>query len=212
MKILDEGILRIKYATSFRNEFCIMGGYNGTQVIGPRNLERFKALTAPYIFRATKDELGIAAKQYSTWVFDLLPVERRAYDEMRRLLLAEIESGEITTATNAAVKCLRLQQISNGFIMDDETKAVTVIAEEGSRINALGEFLAAEESVSPIIIWCRFLADIAIVVAKLASMKISYSPVPRAGRDRATGEGDSGLARAGDDGARCHARVRRYGA
>ena len=58
LKILDEKILDIRFLTNFRNEYCIMSkGRPYQQVaIGARNLEKFKGKTAPYIFRARKED------------------------------------------------------------------------------------------------------------------------------------------------------------
>jgi hypothetical protein len=54
LRWLEEGILGIRYITAFKAEFCILGGYNGYDVIGHKNIARFRKLVDPYTFRVTK--------------------------------------------------------------------------------------------------------------------------------------------------------------
>ena len=51
-KFLNEDIIGIRYQTTFRRKYCVMGGFENKQVVGHRNLEEFKALTAPYAPRS----------------------------------------------------------------------------------------------------------------------------------------------------------------
>lgn len=158
--ILNPDIIGIKYITAFRAEYCRMGGFMGRRVMGAKNLDKFKEVTEPHIFRAVKADMGIEAKQYSRWHFDMSEPQRRQYDDFKETLLMEIENEEIT-ASNALTRMLRLQQISNGFIQGD-TGPIPLFShpEKIPRIQALKEMIEAEEDESPIIIWCRFQEDI----------------------------------------------------
>lgn len=167
LRIIDEGIIGIRYITAFRRMYCVMGGYEGREVVDHRNVDKFKALTAPHVFRARKDELGILPKMYSQFVFDMTSMQQKAYREMKNDLLTRIESGEIASAANAAVALLRLQQISNGFVVvdgeDGKPKSEQRFfneSEDNPRLAALEDVLRAEESVEPVIVWCRFRRDV----------------------------------------------------
>lgn len=173
LKWLDENILGIRYVTHFRNEFCIMGGYEGREVLGTKNLERFKKLVDPYTFRATKQEIGILPKAYDRWTFDLNSEQKRLIRSIKNELAAEISSGAITTAANAALKLMRIQQISNGFVTDENKIAHRIFPTfENPRIIALKELI--ENRSGKIVIWCRFIEDIRMVMESLGSEAVAY--------------------------------------
>ena len=187
LKLLDEDILGIRYITHFRNEYCIMGGYQGRNVVGTRNLELFKSRTAPYVYRVRKHDLGIEPKQYSVWKFDMTPKQRNLYRKTAREALLEIEDGQIKTIEHAVVRILHLQQISNGFISykdeEDLTKkspaALTMNLFKGPkdnpRIQALLECLENLEE-EQVIVWCRFHYDVEQVCKALEESDITYEP------------------------------------
>ena len=41
---LDPEIIGHKYATSFKAQYCIMGGQDGRQIVSHRNIDQFNAL------------------------------------------------------------------------------------------------------------------------------------------------------------------------
>lgn len=175
LKWLDENILGIRYAVAFRAEYCVMGGFEFRQVIAHKNLERFKARIDPYSFRVSKEELKLPPKLHDVWKFDLTPEQRNAFQSMKKELLAKIDSGEITSAANAAVASLRLQQIANGFIVDDDKRIVHLFPEprDNPRIAAMLEYLEALEDRKAII-WARFQEDIRIIEKVLGDDCVSY--------------------------------------
>ena len=75
LKIADEDIVGIRYVTHFRNEYCIYGGYNQKQFVGPRNLTRYRQLTGPFISRINKsDHLDdLPSKLRKRWRFNMAP-------------------------------------------------------------------------------------------------------------------------------------------
>ena len=160
LKWLDENILGIRYMNAFRNEYCIMGGFEGRVVIGNKNLERFREKVDPYTFRSTKEELGILPKVYDRWMFDMTIEQKRMIKTMRKELIAQIDNGEIVTAQNAVVSVLRMQQISNGFLIDDD-KVVQPLFDslmKNPRIASLKDLL--ESIDSKVVIWAHFHYDI----------------------------------------------------
>lgn len=173
MKWLDEDIIGIRYITAFRGEYCIMGGFEGKQIVGTKNMERFRAKVDPSTFRATKDELGILPKSYRSWRFDLAPEQRKAIQELRRTLETEIDNGTIVSTAHAAVAMSKIQQVSNGFITDENGVSHPVVPlEKNPRIAALLEVLEAYDG--PTIVWARFRADMVLIHEALAKAGISH--------------------------------------
>lgn len=169
---LDESILGMRYATAFRNQYCIMGGYEGKEVIGQKNVEAFREKVDPFSFRATKDDLGILPKQYRQWKFDLSPDQRRQLREMKTTLEAQIDSGDIVTSAHAAVALTKMQQISNGFIVDNDGEVH--FTSHNPRLLALKEVLDAYEG--PTIVWARFQVDISMISALLRETGETFVP------------------------------------
>ena len=182
-KILNEGIIGIRYLSHFKNKYCKFGGKNGQQIVGSRNLEEFKALTGPYIFRARKTELeGMPEKVYERWRFDLNDDLKVLYRKMALDLIIQIEEAkkagqrESIIAQNAAVKVLRLQQISNGFSRNERKETKWLVEDvENSRLRALIDCL--DNHVPPdekVIIWCRFRDDILLLSQYIPNMVTYY--------------------------------------
>lgn len=172
---LDYKIINIRYMTAFRNEYCIMGGFEGRQIVGTRNLDRFKRLVAPYHYRITKDQLGILPKTYSRWVFDQTPEQIIMIRGLKKTLLAKMESGLQMTAANVAVAMIRIQQISSGFFVDDERNETAPLferPEDNPRMRALMEY--AEATTGPIVVWCRFVAEIKMIAKHFGDQAVAY--------------------------------------
>jgi SNF2 family DNA or RNA helicase len=174
LKWLDESIIGIRYLASFRNEYCIMGGYEGREVLSHKNVDRFKQKVEKFTFRATKEEIGILPKSYDHWNFDLSKPQKDMIKSLKKDLQAQIESGQITTASNAALKLMRIQQVSNGFVVDEDENIHSIFKDpkENPRIAALIEFLSSKEG--KIIIWCRFIQDILMVKEVLGEQAVFY--------------------------------------
>ena len=151
---LDPDIIGHKYATSFRAQYCIMGGYENRQVVGHKNLEAFKRITAPHIFRATKDELDLPPKIYDEVVFDLTDEQKRIMRDIKDKFYADLSAGTLSVS-NGAVALMRMQQVSNGFAINEEGKPVPL---ENPRLDVLKKLRS--EIHGKTIIWCRFVHDV----------------------------------------------------
>jgi SNF2 family DNA or RNA helicase len=103
-------------------------------IIGVRNADEFKRLFGPFYIRRLKSEVikDLPPKQYSTVEVDLLPKQRRAYDEMKRELIAWVGANEDqpVVAAIAIAQMVRLQQFALGY---GRTEYVTVNKRDGSR-------------------------------------------------------------------------------
>lgn len=173
LKWLNEDILGIRYVSAFRNEYCIMGGYEGRVVVGHRNVDRFKAKVDPHSFRATKEEIGILPKGYRRWTFELTSKQKKAMIDIRRELEHELETGEIVSASNAAVAMSKIQQVSNGFMIDEDGEVHTLVPpEKNPRVLAMMEYLEAYQG--KVVIWARFRRDIATIATALEGAGISH--------------------------------------
>lgn len=80
--------------TYFEEKYCVKGGFKGKEVVGYRNLEDLGKDLKFWTLRRTKDEcLDLPEKTVQTIRFDMLPEQKRLYEEIRkdlRLRMPEI--------------------------------------------------------------------------------------------------------------------------
>jgi hypothetical protein len=167
---LNPAIIGHKYKTAFQAEYCRMGGFENRSVVGHRNVEKFKSITGPYIFRATKSQLNLPEKVYDEIVFDMSDEQRRIIRDLKESFLAELSGGGTMSVANAAAMMVRIQQVSCGYSVTEEGEIIDLAS--NPRLDAL---LRLRASVAgKMIIWCRFNRDIELLKARLGSSAVTY--------------------------------------
>lgn len=165
-KFLDVRILGHKYMTSFRSQYCVMGGFEGRQIVGQKNTEEFHRLIAPHSYRVTKREvLDLPPKMYPPIrEYEMGPETARHYSSLKETFMTALDNGEIMDVQNAAALVMRLQQVVCGYLPFDEGQSVQIISDE--RIKVMMEIATQIEGKT--IIWHRFIEDGKRIVAALA--------------------------------------------
>lgn len=98
---------------SFRNAYCVMGGYGGYKVVGHKNLESLNAELNTVMLRRKKDEvLDLPPKLYSTEYVELTTAQRKLYRDIKNGILQDMEN--ILTSVNPLSCTLRLRQLTSG--------------------------------------------------------------------------------------------------
>lgn len=106
---------------SFRNTYCIMGGYGGYKVIGHKNLESLNAELNKVMLRRKKEEvLDLPPKIYSTEYVELTKAQQILYKDIKNGIIAELE--DIVTSVNPLSCTLRLRQLTGGLFTEDNPK------------------------------------------------------------------------------------------
>lgn len=153
-KMIDQKIFGFAHLKSFQVQFKNRDG-------SPKNLQKFQELLAPHVHRLRKEDCAdLPEKLYERYVFDLKPAARKAYNELKRNFFTTFQ-GEDFTVQNGAVLMIRLQQICNGRLVNED-KTFKEIGLE--RQEALKELLPKYEQEEKVIIWSRFVSDIAPLV------------------------------------------------
>jgi hypothetical protein len=174
LRWLDDRILGVRYLTSFRAEYCIMGGYEGRAVVAHKNIQTFKAKVDPFTFRATKDEIGILPKQYAKWTFDLTKAQLSLIKRLKDDVKAQLDSGAIVNLANAAAALTKFQQIASGFVVDEDGTIHRLMSwEHNPRVQAALEWLDAEDGKA--IIWARYREDMAIMAEALGGIGVTFA-------------------------------------
>ena len=106
---------------SFRNAYCIMGGYGGHKVVGHKNLESLNAELNKVMLRRKKDEvLDLPPKVYSTEYVELTKAQQSIYRDIKNGIIADMEN--ILTSVNPLSCTLRLRQLTGGLFTEDNPK------------------------------------------------------------------------------------------
>jgi len=170
-KFLDPQILGYDSFYSFRNQYCVMGGFEQRQIIAYKNLDELSRNVEGHSFRVLKkDCLDLPPKIYQRHFVEMSERQKKMYNTMKKGFIAELE-GNVIEAPEAITRLLRLQQILCGWF-PTENERVQPIDEKNPRIEALKDVLEGIES--KVIIWARFRADIRAIERLLGDLAVSY--------------------------------------
>lgn len=169
-KFLDENILGHASLTSFKNAHCIMGGYEGREIVSYRNLTELSESIAPHSeYLKIASVIDMPEQVYNTVRIHPSSEQRALYDRMEEDFVVSVEAASKQSdpvimsklAKNAASKFMTLQQISNGFFYsdaeEDETRGQLVVINDDK-----AEYVAQEliERNSKTVVFARFHADL----------------------------------------------------
>jgi SNF2 family DNA or RNA helicase len=106
---------------AFKRKYIVFGGFMDKKVKGYQNVDDLKTRVRSDATIRRKDQcLDLPDRTYQRIPIVLEESARRIYEKMAYELFLELENGEISDAKNVAVKLLRLQQITGGWIKSDE--------------------------------------------------------------------------------------------
>lgn len=146
--------------TGFELQYCIKGGYGNHQVLGYKNQDEFKINLDSFCFRVSKEEaLDLPEQVHVTLPFHMEGNIREIYKQLERDFYIQLNNGEVT-ASNALVKLLRLQQITSGFVKDDNGNEIII---GDGKVRLLLTLLNDIPPTIPVVVFCRFKKDLAVV-------------------------------------------------
>jgi len=139
--------------------------FNGRSVqivTGYHNLEELAEKLKPFSYRILKDEcLDLPPKTFMKRVIQLTPEQKKVYQQMKQMALAEL-NGKMITTVNVVTQLMRLQQITCGHFKADDGSMQEI---KNNRITELMDLL--EEVEGKAIIWAHWRHDIATIVREI---------------------------------------------
>ena len=131
---------------SFRNTFCKMGGFKNKKVKGTLNEKALQNLMRNNSFVAKRKEWTKTTEpEYYVVSIELSEEQRKHYNEMNQDFVTELESGKTVSASQAVTQMMKLQQISSGFMYDENGEAVDIMPpEKTSKMRQLVSLLEDE--------------------------------------------------------------------
>ncbi len=151
---------------SFRDEFAVLGGYLGREVIGYRNLNDMQRIMAQRAVVARKeDALDLPEITDINVPVHLSPREEKAYQDLKKDLRAILTQGQATTVDNRLTQMLRLRQITSGHLPDDQGVMHDLGSSKAKVIDGIvNDTLAGEHRI---VIFCVFTAEIKDLTQRL---------------------------------------------
>jgi len=129
---------------TWRNRYGIMGGWMGKVVVGVQREEELKTIIDGCAFQAKKVDWlkTLPPKAYYTIQYDMLKAQKDAYKSIYTDRFLEVDDSEIT-ASIVITALMKMQQITSGFMMDDEGKVVYLVEPYNNpKINAVKEVVS----------------------------------------------------------------------
>jgi hypothetical protein len=175
--IMHPSILDCKTWYHFRARYGVMGGYMSKVIVKWVNLEDLQRRLAPYVIRELKiNRLDLPEKMPPVAItVPLTSASWAAYRELRDDLVLELQTG-VVTAVQAAVKVIRLSQITSGFvggIEEDGNPLRGIKTLSSEKLDMLISWLQERISDDPLfkcLVWSRHRYEIAVALPRLQQL------------------------------------------
>lgn len=161
---------------NFRARFCRMGGFKNKQIVGidKNNEPELLSSLARVSWRASKkDWLDIPEKLEPVTVdIKMTEEQTKLYRQMMEDFIVQVEEQEIP-ANMVISQLLKLQQISRGFIYDEN--GVTRHITDPARDPATRALIDLVEQTDKMVVMCHFKAAVDRLTAAFINENISFS-------------------------------------
>lgn len=193
-RFLDAGVFGTS-ATRFRDKYCITNSAMPHVILGYKNQADLKSRFEQMAIVVTLDDadLDLPPLTHERVEIKLDPATQKIHDSIMRDSVAKF--GDIdaaidalidddkthrVTAGNILVQLLRLNQVTGGYVTDDDEKITRLSDEKKQALKEIVEDLPSQE---PIVVFCRFREDIRIVSEVAAEAGKRYGEISGARKD-----------------------------
>jgi SNF2 family DNA or RNA helicase len=172
-EFLNEGLLDYTSYYAFKTRYSVLrtanfGGRSVQIVVGYKNLDELSQRIEQFSYRVLKEDcLDLPSYSFTKRIIQLSKEQKKIYDSMKQLALAQLDGKLMTTAT-ALVQLMRLHQITCGHFKSDDG---TVQKIKNERLDALMDILSEVENKA--VIWAHYKHDIEMIVE---AIKKEYGP------------------------------------
>lgn len=112
----------------FRNTFAKMGGFQAKQVVGVKNEDKLREWAKNWYFFARRVDWGTSLEpNYEIVNVGMNSEQIKHYDEMEQEFITWLDEGQEVTADQAITKHIKLQQISSGFVIDENGNSNQIV-------------------------------------------------------------------------------------
>lgn len=199
LRALDGGQRLSTSVVRFRQRFGkpetirVGGGQQRTiyKDVLPEKVDELAALAGQVIYRVDQDKLdGLLGLPETADTFrfcHLDPETRKVYDRLEKDLVADLSDGNVVVAANSMVLVTRLAQMSGGFAKDPAGNLVHV-STPPEKARLLADVLEDLAPGEPVVVFCRFHADLDAVQAVAHDLGLRYGELSGRRRDGLTSD------------------------
>lgn len=168
--------------TQYVDRYCVKetNRWGGLDVLGlrPEHKAEFFAIFDPRFRRMPKEVVlpFLPEKVYMTRTIELPPKIRKAYDQMKKTMLAETAGGSVVVATNPMHQALRLMQYANATAELDDEGHVR-LSEPSPKLDDFMLFLEDLPEDEPVVACAASSQLIDMLCARLEKAGISYGKI-----------------------------------
>jgi SNF2 family DNA or RNA helicase len=171
MQVLSNDILGDSY-WKFRARYAEMvpkrfgNGATFQQVVGYKNLDELQKRVAPYCVRRLKQDcLSLPPKLYTQREVALTPESWKRYQQLKKEAVIALGNGDMRLEPNAAVRIMRLAQLTSGhlggYVVDTvggvtDTGMPETVDYSSEKLDWCVQYLTQECTASHVIIWTRW--------------------------------------------------------
>ena len=168
-EFLKPGFWGFKSFFFFKNCYAILeekylsGGRTYKEIVGYRKLEEIQAKIAPHTSRALKrDCLDLPPQIHATLPVEFSGPGKKAYDDLKKHLIALLDSGEVVTVANKVALFTKFRQLTGGTLA-----GIGVIDANSPKVSALMDEIRDHNEQA--IIWSSFTEEINLLVKTVGS-------------------------------------------
>jgi len=156
-QFLDPKILGFKSYYSFRNRYCVMGGFENKQIIGYKNINELLATIEPFTHTVT-NPVDLPPQAHETRNVSVSAEQKRLLRELKTQMATMLDNEELTVE-NALSFYTRGAQIIGGHFATDS--GILVPLEKNPKLDELKEIV--EGTGQKIVVFCRFVPEVKLI-------------------------------------------------
>lgn len=168
---LDPDILGFKSFYSFRNRYCIMGGYENKQIVAYQNINELMDAIRPYTHQV-KDPVKLPKQTPEIRHIEVAPEQKRLLSELKAQMSTEM-AGNRLSVQNVLSYYTRGAQILGGFFPLPDGRNVRMPTN-----NKMDELIEIVRSTDlKIVIFCRYVPEANMIIEQLRDMGIGVRQI-----------------------------------
>lgn len=158
--MLSDLIIGVRNWLKFEEKYLIMGGINGDEIIGYKNIDHLMGLLEPYTFQVSKaDVLDLPAKSEKSLYCNFTEMQHEFYFREKDRLLDIIQRDEVR-ATDIFEVFTHMQQITSGYFK-----------ERNGTVHLLGTqktgLIFKIDTDQPTVFFCKYIFEIDTIIKTL---------------------------------------------
>jgi hypothetical protein len=155
--MLSELIIGVRNWLKFEEKYLIMGGRNGDEIIGYKNLDQLMGLLEPYTYQVSKEEvLDLPAKTETAKYCYLTDEQEEYYQAEKERLLTIIERDEMR-AIDIFEVFTHMQQITSGYHKTRDGKITILESNKPLMLKNL-------DFTQPTVFFCKYIFEIETII------------------------------------------------